>query len=273
MKGKSNMTNLLKGLKEQLNPERRWGGKPFVSLTKNCPCNKCDIQKQYEERSRYYDPCDDLGELCRGCIKHFNWLLDCNSKLRWYEEKDEALNNNQNERRTKITILEYPTDEDWIAVKQRALVTVGLKAKTPPTNEWKYSILKARHSPIRRLRFSVLFEDIPNWVAVHLVRHVHSQPYVKSQRNDRQSDYDRNKAPQNTPVNMIWDFNGEELMNIANKRLCKQAAKETREIIKDMCDKIIELDNIWTDFLVPMCKYVGECKEMFPCYLKENKND
>lgn len=174
---------------------------------------------------------------------------------------------------TKITILEYPTDEDWIAVKQRALVTVGLKAKTPPTKEWKYSILKARHSPIRRLRFSVLFEDIPNWVAVHLVRHVHSQPYVKSQRNDRQSDYDRNKAPQNTPVNMIWDFNGEELMNIANKRLCKQAAKETREIIKDMCDKIIELDNIWTDFLVPMCKYVGECKEMFPCYLKENKNE
>ena len=56
----------------------------------------------------------------------------------------------------KVTILEYPTNEDWIAVKQRALVTVGLKAKTPPTNEWKYKILKARHSPIRRLRFSVL---------------------------------------------------------------------------------------------------------------------
>ena len=95
----------------------------------------------------------------------------------------------------KVTILEYPTNEDWIAVKQRALVTVGLKAKTPPTNEWKYKILKARHSPIRRLRFSVLFEDIPNWVAVHLVRHIHAQPYVKSQRNDRQSDYDRTKAP------------------------------------------------------------------------------
>ena len=138
----------------------------------------------------------------------------------------------------KVTILEYPTNEDWIAVKQRALVTVGLKAKTPPTDEWKYKILKARHSPIRRLRFSVLFEDIPNWVAVHLVRHIHAQPYVKSQRNDRQSNYDR--------------------------------TKETREAIKEMCDKIIELDDIWKDFLVPMCKYVGECKEMFPCYLKEN---
>lgn len=170
----------------------------------------------------------------------------------------------------KITILEYPTNEDWIAVKQRALVTVGLKAKTPPTDEWKHKILKARHSPIRRLRFSVLLEDIPNWVAVHLVRHIHAQPYVKSQRNDRQSDYDRTKTPQDAPVNMIWDFNGEELMNIANKRLCNQAAKETREAIKEMCDKIIELDDIWKDFLVPMCKYVGECKEMFPCYLKEN---
>ena len=110
-------------------------------------------------------------------------------------------------------------------------------------------------------------------MAVHLVRHIHAQPYVKSQRNDRQSDYDRTKAPQDTPVNMIWDFNGEELMSIANKRLCNQAAKETREVIKEMCDKIIELDNIWKDFLVPMCKYAGECKEMFPCYLKENKND
>lgn len=67
----------------------------------------------------------------------------------------------------KVTCIEYPTDQDWIACKERALVTVGLKVKNPPTDEWKKSILKARHSPIRRLRFSFLLEDIPSWVSVH----------------------------------------------------------------------------------------------------------
>src|SRR5574344_1839186 len=169
----------------------------------------------------------------------------------------------------KVTLLEYPTEEDWVAVKQRALVTCGKKAVTPPDFDWKYKILKARHSPIRRLRFSVLLEDIPNWVCVHLVRHIHAQPYVKSQRNDRQADYDRTKAPQDAPVNMIWDFNGEELMVIANKRLCKQASEETRNVVKLICDEVIKTDSVWTDFLVPMCKYVGECKEMFSCNKKE----
>ncbi len=172
-----------------------------------------------------------------------------------------------------IKLLEYPTEEDWIAVKQRALVTVGLSAKTPPAYEWKYKILKARHSPIRRLRFSILLEDIPSWVATHLVRHVHAQPYVKSQRNDRQSEYDRTKAPQDTPVNMIWDINGEELMIIANKRLCKTTAEETRNVIKEICDAIIKIDPVWNDFLVPMCKYSGECKEMFPCYEKKGNDN
>ena len=54
----------------------------------------------------------------------------------------------------KVTCTEYPTDQDWIACKERALVTVGLKVKNPPDDKWKHDILKARHSPIRRLRFS-----------------------------------------------------------------------------------------------------------------------
>ena len=104
----------------------------------------------------------------------------------------------------KITLLEYPVEQDWIEVKRRALVTVGKDKFAPPTDEWKDKILNARHSPIRRLRFSFLIEDIPSWVSVHLCRHIHAQPYVKSQRNDRQSKYDRGKAPQDAPVSMIW---------------------------------------------------------------------
>lgn len=95
-----------------------------------------------------------------------------------------------------------------------------------------------------------------------MCRHVHAQPYVRSQRNDRQSEYDRNKAPQDSPVDMIFDVNAEELMVIANKRLCKMASPETRELVARMCDRVIDRCPEFEDFLVPMCEYTGGCKEM-----------
>lgn len=166
----------------------------------------------------------------------------------------------------KITMTEYPTERDWLEVKRRALVTAGLKVKNPPDEKWMADILNARHSPIRYLRFSFLLEDIPSWVSVHLCRHVHSQPYVRSQRNDRQNAYDRNKAPQDAPVNMIWDMNAEELMVIANKRLCAQASKETRELVEEVCRQVIAFCPEFKHFLVPMCLYNGGvCHEMKPC--------
>lgn len=167
----------------------------------------------------------------------------------------------------KVTLLEYPTDKDWLGCKQRALVTVGLNAKNPPDEKWKKAILRARHSPIRYLHFSFLLEDIPSWVATHLCRHIHAQPYVRSQRNDRQSEYDRNKAPQDAPVNMIWDMGAEELMTIANKRLCNQAAEETRKVVQMMCDEVVKVCPEFAGELVPACiANGGFCKEMYPCY-------
>lgn len=165
----------------------------------------------------------------------------------------------------EVHIIKSPTEQDWMEVKRRALVTVGKNPVTPPDDEWKHKILKARHSPIRYLQFSFYLEDIPSYVSVHLVRHVHSQPYVKSQRNDRQSDYDRTKAPQDTPVNMIWDMNAEELMTISNKRLCRLADPVTRSVVQKMCNEVSRVNPEFKDFLVPNCQYLGECKEMFSC--------
>lgn len=163
---------------------------------------------------------------------------------------------------SKVTLLYQPTAEDWLEVKRRALVTIGKRPIAPPNDKWKRDILEARHSPIRYLRFSFLLE-VPYWVSVHLCRHIHAQPYVKSQRNDRQNDYDRTKAPQDAPVVMILDMNGEEFLTIANKRLCNQTAEETREVVQMMCDAV---DEIYQPSLVPMCVYHGGvCHEMFPC--------
>lgn len=165
----------------------------------------------------------------------------------------------------KVTMTEWPTEADWFEVKRRALVTVGKRPVNPPDMEWKRKILKARHSPIRRLRFSFDIE-CPYWVSVHLCRHIHAQPYVKSQRNDRQSEYDRNAARQDELVSMIWDFNAEELLTIANKRLCKQASKETREAVAKVCARVLEECLEFEGLLVPMCIYHGGvCHEMKPC--------
>lgn len=165
-----------------------------------------------------------------------------------------------------IYLLDYPTEEDWMECKRRALVTIGKKPVNPPDSEWKHKILEARHSPIRYLRFSFFLEGIPSWVSVHLCRHIHAQPYVKSQRNDRQSIYDRNKAPQDSPVDMIWDMSGEELLIVANKRLCNQAAKETREVVQMMCQLVEQKCPEFKGLLVPMCEYHGRvCHEMYPC--------
>lgn len=166
----------------------------------------------------------------------------------------------------KVELIGYPNEQSWMEVKRRALVTIGKRPVTPPDSEWRRKIVRARHSPIRYLMFSFYIE-CPSWVSVHLCRHVHAQPYVKSQRNDRQNEYDRNKAPQDAPVCMILDVNGEEMQVMANKRLCRQASKETQEVVRMMCDAVLEKCPEFEGQLEPMCgRNGGICYEMYPCY-------
>lgn len=77
---------------------------------------------------------------------------------------------------------------------------------------------------------------------------------------------DGDNAPRNTPVDMIFYCNAEELMTIANKRLCNKASEQTRLVVKMMCleamDKVPELEGL----LVPMCEYNGGvCHEIQSC--------
>lgn len=164
-----------------------------------------------------------------------------------------------------IEILKHPTEEDWMLCKKCTLVTVSKESNLPPTDEWKVKLLKANHSPIRTLQFCFRLTDIPYWVSVHLCRHVHATPFVSTQRNDRQVKYDRGKAPQDSPVNMCWYMNAEELITIAHKRLCAQASKETRDIIRMICNKVVEVNPEFKDLLVPLCAYRGGLCEEFNC--------
>lgn len=166
-----------------------------------------------------------------------------------------------------ISLISYPAYADWMIVKMCTLATVGLEPKTAPTDEWKHDLLEARHSPIRELRFIFRLKDIPYWVSVHLCRHhVGIQPYVRTQRNDRQKNYDRNTAPQGAPVDMMISINADALITLAQKRLCMQASKETREVVTEMCKLVIEKCPEFDGLLVPACEWQGGvCHEMKPC--------
>jgi len=167
----------------------------------------------------------------------------------------------------KIQLTGVPTEDDLVWCKQCAVGTMGKEVCDVPTAEWLHRILEARHSPIRELWYRFVLYDVPYWVSVHLVRHhVGFHPYVQSQRNDRQSNYDRTKAPQDAPVTMRISLNAEALMTLANKRLCMKASPETREVVAEMCRLVEERCPEFKGLLVSMCEYHGGvCHEMYPC--------
>lgn len=168
----------------------------------------------------------------------------------------------------KVEIIRHPTDADWMRCKMLALGTEGKEPTTPPSDEWKLKILAARHSPIRTLMFTIRME-VPYWVSVHYVRHkIGVEHYVRSQRNDRQHDYDRNAARQDVPVVHVMDLNAEALITIIQKRLCGKAAKETREMAGLIRDAVLETNPEFCDVLIEPCMYHyydGYCHEMKPC--------
>ena len=169
---------------------------------------------------------------------------------------------------TQVTVelLHYPDDYEKAFCRACAFVTIGKDSDAVPTDTWLHSICKAGHSPIRELKFAFRFDNLPYFVSTHLVRHVHAQPYVKSQRNDRQHKYDRRKAPQDAPVCMIWTMNAEELMTVCHKRLCNMADPDTQMIVRAMAAMVNEAVPYLNGLLVPMCEYLGgRCNEMKPC--------
>ena len=167
----------------------------------------------------------------------------------------------------RVEVLRHPTDDDWKRCYRLAVGTEGKDVDKLPTLVWKRKILDAGHSPIRTLMFTIRLHDIPYWVSVHLTRHkIGVEHYVQSQRNDRQSNYDRTKAPQDSPVTHTMDINAETLMTISHRRLCGKASPETREVWTMVCAEVMKVNPEFAPVLVPMCTYRGgQCHEMKPC--------
>ena len=178
------------------------------------------------------------------------------------------------ENNIKITLRRFPSNIDWARCYNLAIATMGKEWKDDfvPDSEWRRKILKAEHSPIRTLMFTIQIENIPYFSSVHFARHKYGvEPYISTQRNDRQRDYDRHNAPQNAPVTMVLEVNAQELMHMARMRLCTKADKTTRYIMSMICMKVEEFCPEFNGFLIPRCEYLHECPEMKPCGYYQSK--
>ena len=170
----------------------------------------------------------------------------------------------------KVEILKYPTEEDWMLCKRCTLNTVGKDSTKLPDNEWKHKLLMSEHSPIRTLNFCIKM-TIPYYVSVHFCRHFTGVThFVQSQRNDRQDNYDRTKAPQDAMVSHIMYVNAQELMFMSRRRLCTQADEFTRKVMRKICDLVIEISPEFNGTFEPMCFYRGgRCTEFKCCGLNK----
>lgn len=153
---------------------------------------------------------------------------------------------------------------DWQSVVNKCRVTVGKEELGhEPSTDFKKRILIAEHSPIRSLWAEWSWLDIPYWIAMHWKTHTW-ESVVKTQRTDR-TGVDRRKLPQDAPVKFIGTANPQHLIDTMRKRLCYQAAQETREYAEDFKIALREVEPEISDVLCPNCCYRCGCPEMQPC--------
>lgn len=172
----------------------------------------------------------------------------------------------------KIDILEFPLEKDWSMCYWLAISTTkrGYDISTVhhkyPTSDWKYKMLRAKHSPIRRLMYAIHISDIPYYLSTHLVRHkIGYEVFVSTQRNDRQQAYDREAAPQGSLVDMTILCNAESIQTVLSKRLCNVVDKKMLPIAQEIKKKILEVTPEFKDLLNPPCVLYGKCFEIKSC--------
>lgn len=160
-------------------------------------------------------------------------------------------------------ILKIKGDWEEVVNDCRATVAKGELGREPST-AFKRSILISEHDPIRDIEIKFRWRNIPYWVAMHWKTHIW-RSRTNTQRNDRQGNYDRRKAPQDAPVDFIGDANAQHQIDTWRKRLCRMAAPETREYAEDYKRELRPVEAEISDVLVPNCIYRCGCPEANGC--------
>lgn len=160
--------------------------------------------------------------------------------------------------------------EDWKRVKNHCRTTMNKEfTEKEPTEEFKEKLLIAEHSPIRLIEIDWTWANIKYWLSTEWSRHKFEK-FITSQRNDRQSNYDRNTATQDAPVNFDGFANMQNLIDAWRKRLCCCATSEARALAVDFKKELSKDHPELAMVLVPNCVYRCGCSEIKPCgYFKQ----
>ena len=160
----------------------------------------------------------------------------------------------------KVTRLNAVTS--WSRALNAARRTVGksdIKKRTFRLMESKNVI--GRTFSIRLVEYEWTWEQIPQWVTVHFVRHhIGCEKFVHTQRPDRTgSQIPRGEHLQGELNEMDMTANAQEIMAISRVRLCNCASKETREAWTSMLQELKKIDPVLVSKCVPTCVYRGFC--------------
>lgn len=163
----------------------------------------------------------------------------------------------------KTEILKIKGDWEEIVNDCRATVKKG-ELGHEPSKAFKRRILIAEHDPIRDIEIKFRWKDMPYWIAMHFKTHIW-RSRTNSQRPDRQFEYDREKAPQDAPVDFIGDPNVQHLIDTSRKRLCYQAAPETRKYWENLKATLHEIEPEISNVMTTNCVYRCGCCETPSC--------
>ncbi len=159
----------------------------------------------------------------------------------------------------------FKHEDNWQDIKNATMTTIGKNTGKYPDRTWKLKLIRAEHSPIRKLVFSWKWVDLPYWISVHIVRHkIGIEHFVKTQRSDR-TGVDRAELPQGTFVDHECCANAQALITISRKRLCSCASPETRQAWQLVKDEVRKIEPELAHCMVKECIYRGFCPEMFGC--------
>jgi hypothetical protein len=161
--------------------------------------------------------------------------------------------------------LSNPSDADWLAARNQALITRRQWSAVIPNETLKLKFFCSEHSPITTLNYSWIWHDQMSWVATHIVRHwLGIKHFISSQRNDLQIEYDRNEAPQKSPVEHLCHANAQAILNISKARICLNASKETRQDWREFVEMLRTVEPQLAKLCVAPCVYRnGICPEVF----------
>jgi hypothetical protein len=166
---------------------------------------------------------------------------------------------------TTCKIINYPDDQDWLRVRNDFLTSQRKETDKVPSSNLKLKYLASGHSPIYGLSYTWQWNDLPYFVSVHICRHsIGIHHVVSSQRNDIQKQYDRRKAPQDSPVNHRCVANAATIINISQKRLCLTASTETRTAWGLFLSELEKVSPEIVKLCVRPCVFrCGICPELF----------